>query len=103
MRTRWTKAAALEIHALPRSEQLVVAALCAHLDAEPVDPTTLEPLVERDRPRCVLCGSADFKMQGTESGWLCTFEPACRYRTRVAAGVPKWQALRDLEAEKAAA
>jgi hypothetical protein len=91
IRTRWTRQDARELRRLPHSERMVVAALAAFLDAAP------EP------PRCVVCGHAEFRVKRTPDGWLCAFEPACRYRTRVAAGVPVWRALRDLEAEKAAA
>jgi hypothetical protein len=102
VRTRWPAEARRELWELDAGEQQVVAALCGLLDAEPVDPVTLEPLGEQ-RPRCALCGADRFRLRRAPGGgFVCSFVPACRYRARVAMGMPRWRALRMLEAEKAA-
>jgi hypothetical protein len=56
-----------------------------------------------DKPRaCHRCGADTprWLRRVAGVGWECRWPPACLYRGRVADGVPKWRALRMLEADK---
>ncbi len=94
MKAKWPREAVRELRRLPRHEMLCVAACAALLDAAPLPAPC---------PTCALCGRDEFRLRREGSGFVCAFTAACSYRVRVAYGMPRWRALKLLEAEKAAA